>query len=595
MLAVSGTLKRSLLLVAAGILVYWNALSNPFVFDDFGAIVNNTTIRQVNAGVLSPPEATPVSGRPLSNLSFALSHSISGTDAAGFRAGNLAIHIFCGIVLMLLVCRTLSRSNVQNVPWLAFASALLWLVHPLNSEPVDYLTERTESLMALFFLASLYAAARSLDDPSSRRWELIAVAAAITGVFAKETIAVVPLIVIAWDRTFAFPSFAAAFRARRRLYGGLALVWVALAFNLWRNGQTFSAGFASAGVSPWMYLFNQPPIILNYLKLVFWPVALVNYYGWPIRDLSSAAIWPAGATVLALLLLSVVAVWKWPRIGFAAIWFWLILAPTSSIVPIATEAGAERRMYLPDAALIALIVSTGAWAIRRLKFPAHTAMASLLVVTSLLSWCTFDRNREYSSALRLAETTLERWPSANAENMVGVELAAAGRHQEAVTHLRAAAKGYPAAHYYLGSELLTLRQFDEGITELESFVAAEPSLVATTKARLMMATAYVAKNDPAHAIAEAERALSVSPDNADAHGLMANLLAEKQDFAGAVPHYQRFLAARPSNAAAWTGLGVALVAAGDMRTAVAAFQRAAEIEPANPQYRENLARAMSGK
>lgn len=589
----SGTLKRSLLLIAAGILVYWNALSNPFVFDDFGAIVNNPTIRQMSGATLSPPEATPVAGRPLSNLSFAVSNSMSGMDAAGFRAGNLAIHIACAILLMLLVERTLSRSNVANAPWLAFAAALLWVVHPLNSEPVDYLTQRTESLMALFFLLTMYAASASLGKTARNNvgWEILAVVAAVAGVFAKETIAVAPLVVIAWDRAFAFPSVGAAFRARWRLYAGLALVWAALALNLWRNGQTFGAGFATAGVTPWIYLLNQPAIILNYLKLVVWPVGFVSYYGWPLRDLTLAAIWPQAAVVIALLVVSAIAIWKSPRVGFAAVWFWLILAPTSTIVPIATEVGAERRMYLPIAALLALAVVAAASAMRRYKLPANAGVAVLVLVAGLLSWRTFERNREYSSALRLAETTLDRWPSANAQNMLGVELAAAGRHEEAVVHLREAAKSYPTAHYYLGSELITLKQPDEGIAELQSFVNSEPALVATTKARLMMAMAFAGKNDAAHAIEEAERVLSASPGNVDAHGLLANLLAAKQDFAGAVPHYQHFLASRPNNAAAWTGLGVALVAAGDMRTAVAAFQRAVELEPQNPQYRENLARA----
>jgi Flp pilus assembly protein TadD len=593
MCAVSGTLTRPLLLAAAGILVFWNAIANPFVFDDFGAIVNNTTIRQVNTATLTPPEATPVSGRPLANLSFAISYALGGMDPSGFRALNLAIHIACAILLMSLAGRTLVRSRVRDAAWLAFAIALLWLVHPINSEPVDYLTERTESLMALCFLAAMYAAARSHDDRHPARWAAIAVAAAVAGVFAKETIAVVPILVIAWDRAFVFPSVGAAFRARWRLYAALSSVWILLAINLVRNGQTFSAGFATAGVTPWVYLLNQPAIVLQYLKLVIWPAGFVNYYGWPVQNLTVTQVWPAGVVIVALLALAVVAIWKWPRGGFAGLWFWLILAPTSSIIPIATEVGAERRMYLPVAALLALLVVGGAAFTRRNRISMSAAAASLAIVAGLLSWRTIERNREYSTPLRLAETTLARWPSPNAHNMMGVELAAAGRHQEAVVHLREAAKGYPTSHYFLGSELLTLKQHDEAIAELQAFVEAEPNLVATGRARLMMATAFIAKHDPARAIAEAERVLAADPNNADAHGMLANLLAEKQEFAAAVPHYQRFLAARPGNAAAWTGLGVALVAAGDLRTAVSAFQRAADLEPGNPQYQSNLARAIA--
>jgi protein O-mannosyl-transferase len=565
----------------AGILTYSNSLSAPFIFDDHATVVQNATIRDLSRWnvVFSPPEHTPVAGRPIVNLSFAINHALAGLDVTGYHAFNILIHLACALLVFGLVRRTLRLPHPRagaSVPLtehatdMAFAVAVIWIVHPVNSEAVNYITQRTESLMALCYLLTLYASVRAWTSGHTARWSGIAVASCLAGMACKETMVTAPIVVVLYDSVFLFGSLPLALRSRGTFYAALASTWVLLAALVASHGQTLSSGFGTARVSPWTYLLNQAVMVVRYLRLSIWPDSLVVYYGWP-QPLTIADVWPYGVVVIALLVITVVTLVRAPRLGFLGAWVFITLAPTSSVLSIATEVGAERRMYLPLVGVIALMVvaATSATCRAGVSAPAErrglkatpcsaSAAALLLLIAVSLSARTIARNREYRSALTMAETVLERWPSASAENLVGTELAVAGQHAEAIPHLREAARGYPAARYVLGSELLVTGQLDAGIEELRTFVREEPDLLATRAA----------------------------------HGLLANALASRRDYAGAIPHYREYLAAHATDANAWTGLGIALIETGKPGEALAAFRGAVNSEPGNPRFKVNLARAL---
>src|SRR5688500_8117302 len=227
---------------------------------------------------------------------------------------------------MLVARRTLEAD-------LALAAALVWAVHPLNSEVVNYISQRTESLMAGFYLLTLYAAIRAKDERGSR-WAVTAVAACVAGLACKESMVTAPVAVALYDRVFLFDSWKAAVQRRRALYAGLAATWILAAILIAAGPRAAVAGFSS-GVSPWTYLMNQAVIITRYLRLTIWPDALVIFYGWP-QALTAADVLPHLVFVSALIALTALALWWRPSLGFLGAWFFLTLAPASSIVPVAT-------------------------------------------------------------------------------------------------------------------------------------------------------------------------------------------------------------------------------------------------------------------
>ena len=355
----TGVWWRASLLVLAGLVVYWNSFSGPFVFDDVASVVENQQIRSWRlADVLAPEREAPTAGRPLVNASFAFNYALGGLDVRGYHAWNLAVHLACALLVFGVVRRTLQTPALRarfgdRAADLAFVVALLWAIHPLNTEVVDYITQRTESMMGVFYLATMYASLRAVTDPSWR-WLSAAVLCCAAGMACKESMVTAPLMVALYDRSFVFPSVRDAWARRWRLYAGLAAAWIVLALLLWSGPRAHSAGFAS-GITAWTYLLNQTRMIPHYLRLAIWPRSLVVNYGWP-APVTLADVLPQALFISVLFVATVVALVRRPALGFAGAWFFVTLAPTSSIVPIATEVGAERRMYLPLIAIIALAV-----------------------------------------------------------------------------------------------------------------------------------------------------------------------------------------------------------------------------------------------
>jgi tetratricopeptide (TPR) repeat protein len=574
---------RIAVIVFAGALAYANALRTPFIYDDSAAIVSNEHIRTLRVpDALFAARENPTAGRPVVNLSFALNYAAGELDPIGYRATNVAIHLICAVLLFALAQHTFGSENV------ALAIALLWVVHPLNSEAVDYVTERSESLMALFFLLTLYGARRSASG--DRRWALAAIVACALGMGCKETMAVAPIVVVLYDRAFLFDSWSRAFHRRWRLYAGLASTWLLLAALLASGPRIHSAGFTS-GASPWTYLLNQSVMIVRYLRLSVWPRDLVLNYGWP-RPLTLADVWLPALVVSALLALTAYAAARWPRIGFAGAWFFIILAPTSSIVPIATEVGAERRMYLPLIAIVALAVVAIDAARKRLRLPAITAATGALLVLSsaALMAGTLDRNREYESTARLATTIDERWPTPVSDALVGYELGQQGRREEALARLRRSADGgYSTAWYTLGGMLLTGGQLDEGIADLQTFLRKAPLDAAAVQTHVLLGRAFLTKGDVRQAVAHAEQARSMDPSNVDALGVSSDAVLAAGQLDRAIDGYRAYLAQRPGDLSATLNLGNALAESGRVREAAAAFERARDVAPNDPRASKNLA------
>src|SRR5947207_9031149 len=154
-----GVWLRAAIIVIAGAVVYANALSGPFVLDDQDTILLNEQIRQLwpPSVVLFPALELPVAGRPVVNVSFALNYAVGGLDVRGYHLVNIVIHIACALVLFGIVRRTLNLPSLRarfgsRATDLAFAVALVWLVHPLLTDAVDYLTQRTELMVGLCYL-----------------------------------------------------------------------------------------------------------------------------------------------------------------------------------------------------------------------------------------------------------------------------------------------------------------------------------------------------------------------------------------------------------------------------------------------------------
>jgi tetratricopeptide (TPR) repeat protein len=581
-----------LVLIGAGALAYANSLSGPFIIDDAVTVVDNPHIRQLwpLSRALVTDRESPVAGRPLVNLSFAINYAIGGLDVSGYHLVNLVLHVLCALLLFGVVRRTLLLPSLhfadRSTP-IALATALLWLVHPLNTEAVDYVTQRTELMMGACYLLTLYAAIRAHDSTwnvSETRepwWLVLAVVACGLGMACKESMVTAPVMVWLYDRIF----LDGTRRLRWQFHVALAATWLVLVALSWSGPRIHSAGW-SAGVSAWTYLLNQAVMIARYLRLTVWPADLVLTYGYP-RPLTLGNVLPAATLVVALLGVTVVSLRLAPRLGFLGAWFFVTLAPTSSIVPIATEVGAERRMYLPLMALVLLGVLALDWLTRHLHAlaasPRREPVVWLVIVATLATGCglvTRSRNQEYRSGLTLAQTVLARWPTGYAHLLLATEMIAAGDHQAALGQLRQAVADAPRAEYALGEELIKAGEWDAALDHLQAFVREEPELLEVVSARNQIGRILMRRGELDAATEQFRLVLQMAPRFGEAHRNLADALVAGKRFADAIGEYQRYVIDHPRDAEALRNLGVAFQKMGRSAEAIAALRQALAVNPA---------------
>jgi tetratricopeptide (TPR) repeat protein len=554
-------------LAAAGVAVYANALHGPFIYDD-ATILDDPDFRRVLPpwrAVGAAPESA-VSGRPVVYYAHALNLALGGTDVRGFHALNLAVHVLAALVLFGWIRRTLLSERLRDrygasARGLAFAAALIWTVHPLQTECMNYISQRSESLMGLFYLLTLYAVVRSADSRHPARWHVAAVATCALGMLTKESMVTAPVVVLLYDLVFLSRGAGRLRRERGALYAGLAATWLILAGVMLGGPRANSVGLG-LGVDATTYAMNQLLVVARYLRLVCWPHPLLLDYGVP-REPAIADVLPQGAVVIALLVLTAVALLRRPAIGFAGAWCFVILSPTSSFVPIVTEVGAERRMYLPLAGLVALGVVAAHELLRkasaRNEVRRRIGAALLAAVSIALACATVLRNADYRSAESIWRTVVAAAPgNPRGHNNLGSELQRLGRPDEAVQHLRRAVEidpGYADAHSNLGGVLRKLGRSDEAVESLR-------------------------------------RAIALEPRHPDAHYNLGAVLQSQRRLEEAVLHYREALASRPDDASIHNNLGTALGSLGRLDEAIEHFRRALEIEPQNAATRRNLETAL---
>ncbi len=537
-------LTAGLWLGAAIVLCYAASFTAPFLFDDMVAVVDNPTIRHLGLAALSPPtDGSTTTGRPVVNLSFALNYAVSGESVWSYHALNLAIHVGAVLALFGVVRSTLQRTTFvprESAGTVAFFAALIWGTHPLLTESVVCVAQRTESLCGMLMLFALYAFIRSTEtDGNSRRWGVISVGTCLVGMATKELMVTMPVLLLLYDRTFVADTFAGAWRARCGTYLALAATWLLLVVLLLKGGGSrgVAAGFGH-GVSAWDYLLKQAEALVLYAKLAVWPHPLVLDYGTAVAH-SLSEVWWQGACVLTALGFTVWALVRRPVLGFAGAWFFVILAPSSSFVPLVTQTMAEHRMYLPLAALVVTLMIV---LHRELPRAAMTVSVGLALV---LGAATFVRTLDYGSDIGIWKDTVKKYPSsARAYNNLAWSLQRAGQTAEANPYFAHAVElepTYVSARYNWGVALLDQGRADESITQFEQAVNLLPS---HGDARLNLGNALMQVGRATEAVPQYEEALRLSP-GADAHFDLGVALLEIGRIAEAEGHLRSALALRP--------------------------------------------------
>jgi tetratricopeptide (TPR) repeat protein len=599
------------LIVVAVVAAYGNSLHGPFVFDDQSDIVENPSIRHL--WPISEPFVARLDGklalqtRPIASLSLAVNYAIGGQDPFSYHVVNVTIHVLAALLFFGLVRRTLKVAGTLRVPsagpmkdsadgtrsvpatFLALSVALLWSLHPLQTEAVTYVVQRYESMMGLFYFASLYCVVRGSASSSPARWYAASVASCLLALGCKEVAVSIPMCVLLYDRAFLAGSFRDAWHRRRGLYLGLAAVLAAYAACFpFTASRSAWAGFG-IHLSWFQYVRTQPGVILHYLCLAFWPHPLVLDYDWPVAD-SVGAILPGLVVVGALAVATLVALVRRPAWGFLGAWFFLILAPTSSILPL-RDLAFEHRMYLPLAAIVVLGVLGGyalwrRWGPRPAESQPHPASLPwavpgviLLIVAVALGAATRSRNHDYRSKVAIFQDTVDKRPTnARAHHNLAMAFAKEGRVDEAAAEFRLVLENRPnlLTQWVFVAFLSDHSRLDEAIAMGEEANRLYPP---NEMIYYHLGRCLAKKNRMDEAIAEYEKALNLRPNYVLAHYELGNALVDKRDFNGAISHWEKVVEFDPNHADAHGNLGSAFYVRGDVVKALFHWRESIRLEP----------------
>ena len=419
------TVSLAAILVLAVVLCFSNGASGPFVMDDHGNIVGNEGL---DSFFPDPTRSRLGLRRAIGHMSFALNYRLGGLNVKGFHWLNIAIHALATLVVFGIVRRTLELDSIDQrfrsaSTWIGFSVALLWALHPLQTASVTYIVQRLEAMMGLFYFLTLYCMLRGATCPRKQRtrlWYAAGVVAFSLGIGSKEVIATAPIVLLLFDRVFLSETWKDVLGRRWGFYLSLlpALIWLAYLISpAYDNPFPGKSGVEGASVTAWEYVRSQSGVILHYLRLVVWPVGLCFDYAWPVATSWQAIVLP-GALIVAMIAASITALWWLPWVGFLSVSFFLILAPTSSIMPI-KDLCFDHRMYVPLAPITILLVAClYAWILRRVpqrhrrtaatRDSRWTLVGVCSVLSLVLGILTIQRNQDYQSLFSIWSDTVTK-------------------------------------------------------------------------------------------------------------------------------------------------------------------------------------------
>ncbi len=397
------------LITALAVAPYLGSLHGAFVFDDASNIVDAPSVH-----ALWPPGWLDGSSRPVVSLTFALCWVIGGGAVWPFHVFNIGVHAVNALLVAYLVRAALRLPRVPEAaraqaPAIALWAAALWSVHPLHTSAITYVVHRYESLSSLFYLAAVVAFVK-LAQPAGRRalWLTVLCVGSALACWSKEIAVTIPLALAVVDAALVSKSLREAARKTAPVHllaaavCGLSLLAVAQPRDV-----NSSQGFALTMLRPLDYARSQLGVIGHYFRQIAWPSGLcIDYFDWPIAR-SIGAVMPAALVTLAALWATAVLLWRKPALGLGGAWFFLILAPTSTFLPLAGELVAERRLYLPLVGPAA--IAAAALALWQTKHRVAATATGAVIVAALLA-TTAARNADYRTAASILGDNLSKRP-----------------------------------------------------------------------------------------------------------------------------------------------------------------------------------------
>ena len=553
-----------------GLLLYGHTLDAPFQLDDLSNIRDGLyamTSLSLNEAIDASFKSL-LDRRPLANLSFALNYYFHGYRLAGYHLVNISIHVMNGVLLYLLVFKTLRlRCGPQprHPVWIAGLASLLWFVNPVQIQSVTYIVQRMTSMAALFYLASFlfYVYSREAEK---RLTTVVLVAMSLfsflLSVATKELAWTLPLLICCYEWFF-FQELDKAWIKRFAIYGliGVATSVTVACYVYDYNPLTLLTSTPRIRTFTALERFlTEGRVIFIYMSLLLYPhpsrlnlnhdIAISQSLLDPVTTL-----WSFIGLVVLLGILVFAAKRGHRIIAFCMVWFFLNVAIEALVAGL--EPMFEHRIYLPSMFFFVpflLLVKD------RPKIAVPVA-ATLIVA---FAFWTHERNTLWTQPIAFWEDTVQKSPD----------------------HYR--------PHFNLGTSYLGVEAYALAITAFETSLAHSPPYPEEIYTNIGSAYIETGRYDAARR--NLNRAVELNPKAYIAHNLLAKLERKNGNYTAALDHYKKAIKTRP-NAYSYHGLGILYMDMKALNKAVEVFQRALTLRPnwANGYSSLGLARAKQGR
>src|SRR2546422_1287419 len=526
-------------LALLGIGAYWNSLHAPFVFDDIDSVERNRLVHFANR-YYNQFSAYP-SPRSLLFLTFAFNNWLNGQNPFGYHIVNLVLHILNGLIVFAIARRIYNASNSQPSPGAsrplvaakayALIAAAFFLVHPIQTESVTYISSRSELLATSAYLGGLLSFVLIPVQKIGFFSSLLTLFFLVLGFGFKETVVTLPAGILLYDYLFVAKANVRALVLRWRFYVSFVALGAAGSYWLLRDEFKIVKSFGGP-LQAWHYFLTQFRVILRYIRLLVLPSGLNLDYDFPV---STSLLEPRTfLSVLAILILVFVA-WRWrrtqPLYCFSILWFFVTLSPTSSFIPI-PDVIFEHRVYLPLVG-VCLSFPLGMEGLVRkgtsVLQPRRVLVLSCLVLTVLMV-ATVLRNQVWSDEVRLFSDVVAKSPHKLRayENLVFAYMKR-GQEEQAISVAKLGLENTPEdrislldtignLYLRLGKKQDAIEYFKKSNDEAVRLGAAS-TFLATSFNNLGVAYLAFAKTEPqnsesrAHALRSAREAFQNSLDN----------------------------------------------------------------------------------
>lgn len=413
-----------LMIVAAVVVCYSNALHGDFHFDDDLTITENQKIKDIkNVIHMNWIDAYLHGGRPITELTFAVNYALGGINVVGYHMVNLLLHLLAVFWVYLFTRKTLLLAGHEKSEVLALITAGIFGLHPVQSESVTYISQRSEALASLFCLMSLFFFITARQRGFNRRGALLYIAglsAFVIGIGAKEIIITLPALYVLYDFYFLDKKPLLKRLAVPAPFIIFALIYIGIRFLDLKDNTV--AGFNVEGVTAQEYFMTQFRVIMTYLRLIVFPVHQNLDYDFPIhRNFFEPEIFLS--FIFLVFICGVAVLWRRRHkvASFGVLWFFIVISPTSSFVPV-IDVIFEHRIYLALWGIVTALVLVLYEAYARLlsgrNFFARNpgtagrfAFVSVLAVMIIFGGALYERNKVWQTKLSLWTDVASKSPN----------------------------------------------------------------------------------------------------------------------------------------------------------------------------------------